>query len=169
MEAQGESLLRFLWQVSRNQEIPYDQREGATYVAVLFLAHRNTPRLMAQVSALLRGEQVIQTSFDAGTVAQNNAISQCTQLARRYGGQLYATIAQFNIIPSLGDFEGHPLKLANNLERGLEDGMNNMSKVKLHQALSGFQQGANRDLSNLVARYGYHYIFRLGLGQYYMT
>lgn len=169
MEAQGESLMRFLWEVSRNQEIPYEQRDGATYVAVLFIAHRNAPRLMAQVSALLRGERVIQTSYDVGSVAQNNATSQCNQPTRRYGGQLHAAIAQFNIVPSPADFEGHPLKLANNLERGLEDGMNNMGKVKLHQTLSGFEQGANRDLSNLVARYGYHYIFRFGLGQYYMT
>lgn len=166
----GESLLRFLDQAACNTEIPFEQRDGAAYIAALFRADHNTSRLIVQLDALLRGETVVEISLQVRAISRDTSVTQCNQTAvQRYGKYLHAAVAEFDVTPTIADFEGHPVKLNDNLEGFIEYGLDNVQRIKVHGALLKAQQKANSYLARYTAKYGYHYIFRIGLRQYYKT
>lgn len=166
----GETLLRFLDQAARNAAIPLEQRDGAAYIAALFRTDHNTSRLIVQLNALLRGERVVEISPQTKTTSQATSVIHSNQTAvQRYGKYLHAAVAEFNITPSVADFEGHLVKLGDNLEESIETALDDCGRIKIHGAFLAAQQKANSYLARYTAKYGYHYIFRIGLGQYYMT
>lgn len=166
----GEILLTFLDQAAQNRNIPYEQRDGALYVATAFRAHRNTSRLILQLDALLRGERVIEIRPQIQAVVRNNAFTWCDKtVVERYGNYLHEAIIDFNIVPSVADFEGHPIKLIDILAQGIENSLDDAETTKIHQDLTAIDRMANNHLFQLAGRYGYHYIFRVGLVQYFLT
>lgn len=166
----GETLLRFLDQAARDIAIPSEQRDGAAYIAARFRIDRNITRLIVQLDALLRGERVVGISPQIKPISQVTSVTYCNQTAvQRYGKYLQAAIAEFNVTPSIADFEGHPVKLTDNLEETIKAALDDGGKLKIHSAFVAAQQKANSYLARYTAKYGYHYIFRIGLGKYYMT
>lgn len=166
----GEILLTFLDQVAQNRKIHYEQRDSAVYIATAFRAHRDTSRLIFQLDALLRGERVIEIRPRIKEVVQNNAVTWCDKtVVQRYGSYLHAVIIEFNIVPTVADFEGHPIKLSDTLAQGIEDSLDDATATKVHQHLIAVDRMANNHLFQLAGRYGYHYIFRVGVLQYFLT
>lgn len=166
----GDTLLKFLDQTVRNEAIPFEQRDGAAYIAALFRADRNTSRLIVQLDALLRGQEVVKISPQFLSIDRTNSVTQCNQTAvQRYGIYLHDIVTEFNIIPTIADFEAHPVRFSDNLEMSIESALDGERKLKFRQALLIAQQKANSYLARFSFKYGYHYIFRMGLGQYYMT
>lgn len=159
----GETLLRFLDQAAQDSTIPFEQRDGATYIATLFRTTRNTSRLIVQLDALLRGEKVVG-------IPSSKPDTHYSQIpVQRYGKYLHAAVAEFDVTPTVADFEGHPVTLSDNLEQNLKAVLDADGNSNVHRAFLVSEQKANSHLARFTAKYGYHYIFRIGLRQYYMT
>ncbi|OJJ34230.1 hypothetical protein ASPWEDRAFT_567393 [Aspergillus wentii DTO 134E9] len=162
MDQYGNALLRYLGTMARDARFSSEQREQATYMAISFLTHKNTCRLMAQISALTSDEMTIYPSHRVGADDSESPV-------RRHGKYLQAIMTDFRIIPTIADFEGHPIELISILDPAIENSLKGEKKFRFHQELLSMEKKANDDLARCTKQYGYHYIFRAGLQQYYMT
>lgn len=160
----GTKLIGFLALLSQNPGLPPATRDQATYITASYSEHRNVYRLMAQISALSNGETVINTSHRTRSMAEDRHAP-----ASRFGVCLQALMTDFRITPTVPDFEGHPIELYSILDPVIESWMSGEQEFEFHRALLSMERRANEHLAHLTKKYGYHFIFRIGLQQYYMT
>ncbi|RHZ70536.1 hypothetical protein CDV55_106444 [Aspergillus turcosus] len=164
MDYERDVLLWYLGTVADNARYPPDLRNKATHIIVSFMRHGNAYRLMAQATELARGELVMYPFQRVNNIPRNLGLP-----VRRFGRNIHAITTAFGIIPTNADYEGHPIELISILDPAVEGRMNDNQRLAFHQALLVKERQANADLTRCVQRYGYHYIFRAGLQQYYMT
>lgn len=160
----GIKLIDFLALLSQNPGLPPATRDQATYITASYSEHRNVYRLMAQISALSNGETVINTSHRTRSMAEDRHAP-----ASRFGVCLQALMTDFHIAPTVPDFEGHPIELYSILDPVIESWISGEQEFEFHRALLSMEKRANEHLAHLTKKYGYHFIFRIGLQQYYMT
>lgn len=160
----GTKLIDFLALLSQNPGLPPATRDQATYITASYSEHRNVYRLMAQISALSNGETVINTSHRTRSVTEDRHAP-----ASRFGVYLQALMTDFRITPTVPDFEGHPIELYSILDPVIESWISGEQEFEFHRALLLMEKRANEHLAHLTKKYGYHFIFRIGLQQYYMT
>ncbi|OGM45988.1 hypothetical protein ABOM_005232 [Aspergillus bombycis] len=157
-------LLRLLEALAHDACLSSEQREKAMYIGLSFLSHKNTCRLMAQVSRLMKGEVFISPYYRViGASKHKNT------LTHRHGKYLQAVMTEFRIAPTIADFEGHPIELVSILDLAVENSLPGEKRYQLHKDLLSMEKKANEDLIQCTEDYGYHYIFRAGLQEYYMT
>lgn len=164
MDYERDVLLWYLGTVADDARYPPDLRNKATHIIVSFMRHRNAYRLLAQATELARGELVMYPFQQVGNIPRNIGLP-----VRRFSQNIRAITTAFGIIPTNEDNEGHPIELISILDPAIEASMNDNQKFEFHRALLVKERQANADLARSVQRYGYHYIFRAGLQQYYMT
>ena len=155
-------LVGFLSLMAQNPSLPPSTRDQATYISISYAEHRNIYRLMAQISALSNGQMVINLSHRTKAEGKNSPV-------HRFGVFLQALVADFHVIPTVPDFEGHPIELYSILDPAIQDFMSGEQAFEFHRALLAMEKRANEHLAHLTRKYGYHFIFRIGLQQYYMT
>lgn len=118
---------------------------------------------MAQVSALCNGQAVLHVSHNARSgVGDDSPVS-------RFAVCLQALMADFRIRPTIADFEGHPIELYSALDPSIHRMVGGNNKFEFHRALLSMEKKANEHLAHLTQKYGYHFIFRIGLKEFYMT
>lgn len=164
MDYERDVLLWYLGTVADDARYPPDLRNKATHIIVSFMRHRNAYRLLAQATELARGELVMYPFQQVGNIPRNIGLP-----VRRFSQNIRAITTAFGIIPTNEDNEGHPIELISILDPAIEASMNDNQKFEFHRLLLVKERQANADLARSVQRYGYHYIFRAGLQQYYMT
>ncbi|KAL4952127.1 hypothetical protein BDW69DRAFT_200961 [Aspergillus filifer] len=164
MNAYSNIIFRLLDATVGNAGLPLTMREQAAYISASFMSHHNSYRLMAQVSALFNGGKLLHASHRASEV---NEIADIP--VRRHGPILQAIVNDYHVAPTVADFEGHPIELVSLLDPAIETGLLGEKKFELHQTLVSMETSANEDLARYTRQYGYHYVFRAGLNQYYMT
>ncbi|KAL1998213.1 hypothetical protein VTN02DRAFT_6633 [Thermoascus thermophilus] len=164
MDPYSAILLQWLQGMAADANLRPAKRMKASYIVTSFHTHRNTIRLMAQVSALSRGALEIPAChlIAPATELPQNAVN-------RHGQLLQAIVADFGIIPTLADFEGHPIELISILPPDIEDVLDGDKRLELHKTILHMERVANAKLNECTDKYGYHYIFRAGIRQYYMT
>lgn len=160
----GTKLIDFLALLSQNPGLPPATRDQATYITASYSEHRNVYRLMAQISALSNGETVINTSHRTRSMTEDRHAP-----TSRFGVCLQALMTDFRITPTVPDFEGHPIELYSILDPVIESWISGEQEFEFHRVLLSMEKRANEHLAHLTKRYGYHFIFRIGLQQYYMT
>lgn len=119
---------------------------------------------MAQISALSNGEMVINTSHRTRSITEDRHVP-----VSRFGVCLQALMTDFCITPTVPDFEGHPIELYSILDPIVENWISGEQEFEFHRTLLSMENRANEHLAHLTKKYGYHFIFRIGLQQYYMT
>ncbi|KAH1329469.1 hypothetical protein KXV70_006855 [Aspergillus fumigatus] len=164
MDYERDVLLWYLGTVADDARYPPDLRNKATHIIVSFMRHRNAYRLLAQATELARGELVMYPFQQVGNIPRSIGLP-----VRRFSQNIRAITTAFGIIPTNEDNEGHPIELISILDPAIEASMNDNQKFEFHRLLLVKERQANADLARSVQRYGYHYIFRAGLQQYYMT
>ncbi|RDW86142.1 putative mating locus protein [Aspergillus mulundensis] len=164
MDAYSQTIFRLLGATIRNADAPLALREQAAYISASFASHQNSYRLMAQVSTLFNGGVILHAShrlLGLGEIAEAPV--------GRHGPALQAIVTGHRVRPNPADFEGHPIELLSILDPAIQAGLAGEKMFQLHQALVTMERNANEDLARYTRQYGYHYIFRAGLRQYYMT
>ncbi|KAL4930215.1 putative mating locus protein [Aspergillus undulatus] len=164
MNAYSHVIFRLLDATIGDAGLPLAVREQAAYISASFLSHHNNYRLMAQVSALFNGDKLLHASHRSNGLNENALVP-----VRRHGPILQAIANDYHVAPTVADFEGHPIELISILDPTIEAGLLGEKIFELHQALVSMERVANEDLARFTRQYGYHYIFRAGLNQYYMT
>ncbi|GKZ55453.1 hypothetical protein AnigIFM49718_000529 [Aspergillus niger] len=164
MELNIHALLHYLDGISGNALLAAVVRERAAYISASFLVHKNLARLMAHVTALANGEELI---FHFHQIYGPNKLADVP--VRRHWKHLKAVMADYRVNASVADIEGHPIQLISILDPTIEKLLQGEDLFQFHYALLRAEQMANEDLARLAKDYGYHYIFRIGLMEYYMT
>ncbi|PWY67506.1 hypothetical protein BO70DRAFT_400540 [Aspergillus heteromorphus CBS 117.55] len=164
LAAVTEILLRTLDGIAGDAGKAPELREKAMYVSAAFRKHRNVTRLMAQVTALNRDEELIHPSHRI-----HGATEAAETRVGRYGNFLQAIMTDHNIKPSVADIEGHPIQLINSLDPEIEHVLKDNDLFRFHQALLRAEKKANDDLAKATKDFGYHWVFRVGLKEYYLT
>ncbi|OJJ61340.1 hypothetical protein ASPSYDRAFT_824807 [Aspergillus sydowii CBS 593.65] len=159
-----QTIFRLLDQIVGDAGFPLTQREQAAYIAASFASHHNSYRLMAQVSALFNGGKLLHASHRNIGIEGNLEVPVC-----RHGTIIQAIANDYHVTPTVPDFEGHPIELASILDPAIESRLTGEKVFELHQILVSMERMANEELARYTRQYGYHYIFRAGLNQYYMT
>ncbi|KAL4894196.1 hypothetical protein BDV59DRAFT_201045 [Aspergillus ambiguus] len=158
------ALLMFLNAVSQDAGVPPQKRELSTYIRLTFSAHKNAYRLMAQVSDFMAGEIEIHPSHRANVTRE--AGMDAVHLKGRY---MQAILSDFRVTPTIADLEGHPIELISVLDPSIDRSLKGANRFRFHKSILAMEKKANEDLARCTQKYGYHYIFRAGLQQYYMT
>ncbi|KAI9374653.1 hypothetical protein BJX61DRAFT_540560 [Aspergillus egyptiacus] len=148
----------------RNAGLPLELREQAAYISASFATHNNSYRLMAQVSALFNGGNLLHPSHRIRGLDGN-----AQPPVRRHGPTLQAVVNDYHVSPTAADFEGHPIELVSLLDPAIQNRLPGAKIFDLHRTLIRMERIANEELARYTQQYGYHYIFRAGLNQYYMT
>ncbi|BDD57060.1 hypothetical protein MAP00_002460 [Monascus purpureus] len=164
MEMYINALLKLLGAMAQDATLPFEQRQQATYAYVLFFTHRNPFRLMVHIAAIYDGKFLIHPSHQAKIIAEDRETP-----VNRFGRFINAIVVDFKVVPTVGDFEGHPIELVTSLDPAIENALDGVERLRVHSALLSAEKKANEDLVKSTRKYGYHYIFRFGLRQYYMT
>ncbi|KAL2793306.1 hypothetical protein BJX66DRAFT_338910 [Aspergillus keveii] len=157
-------IFRLLDDTIANANVPLGVREQATYVKVSYTTHRNTYRLMAQTSVIFNGGNVLHPSH--GNQGPNG---NAHLPVYRLGGVIRAIAMDHQVTPGPGDYEGHPIELLSILDPAIQNGLPGERIFDLHRYLIAMERVANEHLARLTRQYGYHYILRAGLEEYYMT
>jgi hypothetical protein len=158
------ALLKLVGAIAHEAGLSTDRREMAIYIGASFLTHKNTCRLMAQVSALIRGGIFINPSHRVDGTSED-----VETLVHRHAKYLQVVMTDFCITPTIADLEGHPIELISVLDPAIENSLRGEKRFQFHQALLDMERKANEDLIKCTREYGYHYIFRTGLQEYYLT
>lgn len=157
-------LLQWLQNIAENSNHQPQRRNKALYIAASFNVHRNSTRLMAQIAEFATGD----TDF-----FHCHRIGRTTEMVEkavdRHIERLQSVVAEFGAIPNVADFEGHAIELISTLPDGIENLLDTEKKLEFHRDLLHLETEANKTLDEYTSRYGYHYIFRAGLRNYYMT
>lgn len=161
MDIYSYAVLRFLGVMSQDATLSLQQRQQATYAAVSFFVHKSPFRLMAQTAAITDGGLPIPPHLNGATEKAESPVN-------RHGWLIDAIMSDFHVIPSVADFEGHPIELISTLD-GIENSLSGDYRFRIHRTLLLMEGKANNDLARSTRKYGYHCIFRAGLRQYYMT
>ncbi|PWY79414.1 putative mating locus protein [Aspergillus sclerotioniger CBS 115572] len=164
MELIVNTLLHFLDGMASNAVYAAELRGKALCISASFSLHKNVGRLMAQVTALTRGEEYIYPSHRVYGPTESADTPVC-----RYSKVLQAIMADHRIKPSISDIKGHSIQLISILDPAIEKLLQGENYFELHQALIRAEKKANEDLAELTKNYGYHYVFRIGLMEYYMV
>ncbi|KAL2814388.1 hypothetical protein BDW59DRAFT_167175 [Aspergillus cavernicola] len=164
MDCFSRTIFMFLDATIGNAGLPLELREQAAYISASFASHNNSYRLMAQVSALFNGSNVLHSSHRVGGINGDVLLP-----VRRHGPILQAIVNDHRVAPTAADFEGRPIELVSILDPAIQTTLEGAKVFKLHQALVVMEKTANEDLARYTRQYGYHHIFRAGLNQYYMT
>lgn len=161
MEQRSRNILEVLVKMAEDNTISATDREQAHYAVVSFRHHRNACRLMAQYLAIHNGEALIHHSqrVEAGP---ETAVD-------RFGKSLLAIIGEFHVTPTMADLQGYAIELHTMIDPVLEDTMPDHVKFAFYRGLLSMEKKANSELKKCVEKYGYHWIFRAGLREYYMT
>lgn len=157
-------LIDFLTSMAQKPSLPPATRHQATYIIASYHKHRNVYRLMAHISALSNGEMVINISHGVKSMAEDK-----DSPVYHLGTYLQDLMADLRISPTIPDFEGHPIELYSVLDSVTRSLISGEQEFELHRALLSMEKRANEHLAHLTKKYGYHFIFRVGLQQYYMT
>ncbi|KKK24904.1 hypothetical protein ARAM_000111 [Aspergillus rambellii] len=158
------ALLSFLETSIGNANLSPEQREQAAYIKASFPVHGNSYRLMAQIAALFNGQVLIHPSHRGNGLKEGGQMPVC-----RDAKYLQAIVNDYHVTPTISDFEGHPIELMSILEPDIEAMVEGAERFKFHQALLKMEKKANEDLARYTKKYGYHFILRAGLKQYYLT
>ncbi|OJJ43405.1 hypothetical protein ASPZODRAFT_136260 [Penicilliopsis zonata CBS 506.65] len=137
----------------------------AAHITASFPSHRNVFRLVAQVDALVKGNLSIPTSH---RIQEDGEVQSAV---RRHQQYVDAIAENSNYKPTIGDLQGQPIELVSILDPAIEKSMEktHYKRVLFHSTLLSMEKKANEDLAKCIEQYGYHWIFRAGLTQYYMT
>ncbi|PYI02146.1 putative mating locus protein [Aspergillus sclerotiicarbonarius CBS 121057] len=164
MELIVNTLLQFLDGMAGNAKHAAQLREKASYISASFCVHKNVGRLMAQITALTKGEKLIYPSHRSYGSTKSTKTPVCRH--RKY---LQAIIADYRVKPSIADIKGRPIQFIGILDPAIEKLVQGEYLFEFHHALVYAEKKANEDLAILAKVYGYHYIFRIGLMEYYMA
>ncbi|KAL4805462.1 hypothetical protein BDV18DRAFT_19402 [Aspergillus unguis] len=164
MNVYSAAIFRLLEATIGNAGLPLALREQAAYISASFASHSNSYRLMAQVSALFNGGKLLHASHRPNGLDDNPQVP-----VHRHGPILQAIVNDHHVHPAAADFEGRPIELVSILDPDIQAELVGEKAFELHQRLVSLERVANEDLARYTRQYGYHYIFRAGLNQYYMT
>lgn len=164
MEVKIHALLHYLDGVAGNTLLAAELRERAAFISASFLVHQSVARLMAHVTALANGKDLNLHFHQIYGPSKSVDVP-----VRRHWKPLKAIMADYCVNASVADIEGHPIQLISILDPTIEKLLQGEDLFQFHYALVRAEQMANEDLARLAKDYGYHYIFRIGLMQYYMT
>ncbi|KAL2853879.1 hypothetical protein BJY01DRAFT_243873 [Aspergillus pseudoustus] len=158
------AILRLLDTTTADVNHPLELREQATYIKASYTTHRDTYRLMAQVSALFNSGNLLHPSHRTQAPDGNAHLP-----VQRLGPVLHAIGTVHGVSPDVPDFEGHPIELFSKLDPAIRNAAVGLTRYHLDRHLIALERVANEHLARLTRQYGYHYIFRAGLTQYYQT
>ncbi|PYH89059.1 putative mating locus protein [Aspergillus ellipticus CBS 707.79] len=163
VEIVATTILKYLDGMAKNATNAADLREKAMYISATFRTHNSVARLMAQVSALNGGEELIHPSHRADGPAE-----AAEKPVRRYANFLQSVMADYHVTPTIADIEGHPIQLMGFLDPQIERILHE-HLFEFHRVLLRAEKKANHDLARVTKQFGYHYIFRIGLMEYYLS
>ncbi|RAK76713.1 putative mating locus protein, partial [Aspergillus fijiensis CBS 313.89] len=164
MAAEPNVLLRVIDELRTDASLDYQTRQRAAYISTSFSVHGNKFRLMAQAAALDVGEFEIPSPH-----LIHNSDENKQTLVELHGKNLQAVMSEYDVKPSIADFEGHPVSLFGMIDGDINTILEGQRLAKFHRALLKAETNANNDLSRATRKYGYHYIFRVGLSHYYLA
>lgn len=118
---------------------------------------------MAQISTLGNGEMILELPHRARALPEGRDFP-----VRRFGFYLHALIADIHFIPTVADFEGHPIKLYSILDPAVQGWISGEQEFEFYKALLAMERRANEYLAQLTQKYVYHFVFKIGLQQYYI-
>lgn len=158
-------LLVWMRSISQNRDLDGQKRMKALYILSSFEQHGNTWRLMAQSLALARGE--LSTPHSISHLV--GSYSGVGTLVHRCSPTIENIINNFDVHPDLGDLQCQPVELFNDIPLSFEDDLDGETRLMMHIKALEYEALAASRLLEYTKRYGYHYIFRAGLRQYYIT
>ncbi|PYI30751.1 putative mating locus protein, partial [Aspergillus indologenus CBS 114.80] len=164
MAVETKVLLRVIDELRADASLDYQTRQRAAYISASFSVHANKFRLMAQAAALDAGEFEIPSPH-----LIHNPDENTKTLVQLHGKNLQAVMSEYDVKPGIGDFEGHPVNLFGMLDGDIDTILEGEKLAKFHRALLRAETNANNDLARATKKYGYHYIFRVGLSHYYLA
>ncbi|KKA19076.1 Mating locus protein [Rasamsonia emersonii CBS 393.64] len=156
-------LLIFLRVLSQDPQKEPERRMLAFYMLAIYEKHRNGFRLMAQFHAFCKRELNIPRAINTNPLANPGT------LVVRCGDIIENIVHKYGVIPTIADFEGHPCELVTILPQRLDRAMPFQMRLNMHKQMLVYERLADIQLASYARRYGYHYIFRAGLREYYMT
>lgn len=147
--------------LARDPQTSTKKRQQALYAVASFQNHKNGFRLMAQYFAVNKGEKLLYSAYPVDSPA--------LKPAKRHDNLLLAITSDFRVAPTIADLEGRPIDLFNMVDPAVENAMGDHVKFAFHKLLLAMEKRANADLEKCVQKYGYHWVFRAGIRQYYLT
>lgn len=157
------TLLVWLRQMQLNPSTPPSRRLQAYYVINFYGQHHNPYRLMAQTTAMCRGELVLP---QPSIISPN---PETSTLVERWGKQIEDAVIDFHIVPAMSDFEAHPFEIFTFLPKDFEGKVDAKTNLEAHNKMLKYEQLGHTQLMAYTKRFGYHHIFRGGLREYYLT
>lgn len=157
------SLLAWLRIESHDSSKPAARRNVAFYILAFYQQHRNAYRLFAQITAMLKNEFIVPHA-----IAFNPSIVSGS-LVSRVASQIEDIATKFGAIPSIADFQGHPFELLTIFPPALDRALPVAVRLELQHKMLVYERLADSQLAALTQHYGYHFVFRAGLREYYMT
>ncbi|KAL1973713.1 hypothetical protein VTN31DRAFT_5273 [Thermomyces dupontii] len=165
LEDPRKTLLVWIRSISQNRDLDGQKRMKALYILSSFEQHGNVWRLMAQSLALARGELSAPHSISHIL----GSYSGPGTLVYRCSPTIENIINNFDVNPDMGDFQCQPVELFNVIPLSFEEDLDGETRFKMHLKVLEYEALATSRLVEYAKRYGYHYIFRAGLRQYYLT
>ena len=104
---------------------------------------------MAQISALSNGEMVLHLPHRARALPEGK-----DSPVHHFGFYLHALMADFHFIPTVADFEGHPIELYSILDPAVQGWVSGEQEFEFHRALLAMERRANEHLAHLTQKYG---------------
>lgn len=163
LDPRARGTLIWLRATQKDSSKPPSRRMQAFYIMDFYEHNRNDYHLMAQVHAMCRGELFLPRPI------AYNPDWQPSNLAQRCARHVEDTVLRFEAIPTLADFEGHPIKLLNRFPKSIETSLEGEARFQMHRAMVAYERLAEEQLARLVKMYGYHYILHAGLRQFFMV
>jgi hypothetical protein len=156
-------LLAWLRVQSHDSSKPPARRNISFYILAFYQQHRNAYRLFAQVTAMLKNEFNVPRAIAFGSsVASGGLVS-------RVASHIEDIAMRFGVIPSIGDFQGHPVELLTIFPPALDQVLSVRDRLELQKKMLVYERLADIQLAAYTQQYGYHFVFRAGLREYYMT
>ncbi|RAO72840.1 uncharacterized protein BHQ10_008852 [Talaromyces amestolkiae] len=163
MEDNITMLLVWLRQMQLNSSTPPSRRLQAYYIINFYGQHHNPYRLMAQTTAMCRGELVCPQP----SIISSNP--EPSTLVERWGKQIEDAVIEFHIVPAISDFEAHPFEIFTFLPKDFEGRVDAKTNLEAHNKMLEYERLGHVQLMAYAKRFGYHHIFRGGLREYYLT
>ncbi|PLB39313.1 putative mating locus protein [Aspergillus candidus] len=160
MDASIVDILETLARASQNPEVDPRKRELAMFLCISYNFHRNVNLLVAQASALAQGKNFIHSS---------HRVQDPNTAVYRHGISVQNLMNEHGIFPNLSDLDGRPISLLHMASSSIEPALNGPAKMIFYDNLLAMERKANEDLARCVEKYGYHYIFKVGLQEYYVS
>ncbi|EED11558.1 mating locus protein, putative [Talaromyces stipitatus ATCC 10500] len=163
MDRNIEKLLMWLGAMHQNPSNPPSRRYQAYYILNFYGQHRNPYRLMAQVTSMCKEELLLPKPSIMTSSPESSS------LVKLWGKQIENVVDEFFIVPAISDFEAHPFELFSCLPPDFEGRLDPETNLKAHNKMLVYERIGQQKLMELTKRFGYHYVFRAGLREYFLT